>query len=171
MGFVFQRNLMQLLAPVFKKETITENQERNSQKMLPCLKGDHFLQEGENPRAWRKGRKFNDVSEDTSRWTSDSFFPKWEKITKKKWVLSVIKEGYKLEFLQKPPFQGIKVHSKTNNKNSDLLKAEINSLIEKNAIEIVPRLETQSGFYKKFLRNVSCQGTTRRDRRFFEEAG
>ena len=34
---------------------------------------------GKSNRAWRKGKKFNDVSEDTSRWTSDSFFPKMGK--------------------------------------------------------------------------------------------
>jgi hypothetical protein len=109
MGFVFQRNLMQLLAPVFKKETITENQERNSQKMLPCLKGDHFLQEGENPiEHGEKVRNLMMFPKIPVGGRLTHFFPKWEKITKKKWVLSVIKEGYKLEFLQKPPFQGIK---------------------------------------------------------------
>ena len=32
----------------------------------------------------------------------------WKLITQDKWVLSVLKEGYKLEFIQKPKFLGIK---------------------------------------------------------------
>lgn len=115
--------------------------------MLPCLKGDHFLQEGENPIEHdKKVRNLMMFPKIPVGGRLTHFLPEWEKITQEKWVLSVIKEGYKLEFLQKPPFQGIK-STQTNKKNADLLKAEINSLIEKNAIEIVPRLETQSGFY------------------------
>ena len=74
------------------------------------------------------------------------FLPEWEKITQENWVLSIIKEGYKLEFIQKPPFQGIK-STLVNTKNLVLLKAEVNTLLEKNAIEIVSKSETQSGFY------------------------
>lgn len=115
--------------------------------MLPCLKGDHFLQEGENPIEHdKKVRNLMMFPKIPVGGRLTHFLPEWKKITQEKWVLSVIKEGYKLEFLQKPPFQGIK-STQTNKKNADLLKAEINSLIEKNAIEIVPRLETQSGFY------------------------
>ena len=36
------------------------------------------------------------------------FLQNWKKITDDQWVLSVIEEGYKLEFIQKPPQTGIK---------------------------------------------------------------
>ena len=36
------------------------------------------------------------------------FLSHWEKITDDQWVLSVIKEGYKIEFNQIPPKTGIK---------------------------------------------------------------
>ena len=50
----------------------------------------------------------------------------WEKVTSDKWVLYTIKTGYKLEFLEKPPFQGVKAtnvplenqNNKTGNKQS-----------------------------------------------------
>ena len=34
------------------------------------------------------------------------------KITTDKWVISIVKEGYKLEFVKKPPFLGIKKRNK-----------------------------------------------------------
>ena len=84
---------------------------------------------GKSNRAWRKGKKFNDVSEDTSRWTSDSFFPKMGKDNSRKMGIICNKRGLQAGVFTKTSFSGNKVHSKTNNKNSDLLKAEINSLI------------------------------------------
>lgn len=74
------------------------------------------------------------------------FLKEWEKITTDKWVLEVIREGYKLEFLEKPPFLGVKP-TRVPEKNQKLIKAEIDSLLEKNAIEIVQSSEIQTGFY------------------------
>ena len=36
------------------------------------------------------------------------FLKEWEQITQDQWILSIIRKGYKLEFLQKPPFLGKK---------------------------------------------------------------
>ena len=36
------------------------------------------------------------------------FLTDWESITSDRWVLELIREGYKLEFIQKTPFRGIK---------------------------------------------------------------
>lgn len=74
------------------------------------------------------------------------FLKEWEQITQDQWVLSVIKEGYKLEFNQIPPFLGVK-ETHVNAKNLNILQKEINSLLEKNAIEIVPENIRQTGFY------------------------
>ncbi|XP_045202612.2 uncharacterized protein LOC123556081 [Mercenaria mercenaria] len=74
------------------------------------------------------------------------FLPKWQEVTKDQWAIDVIKNGYKLEFIEIPPFMGIK-HSKTNLKNPDLIGIEIQELIAKNAIEKVPSNLTKTGFH------------------------
>jgi hypothetical protein len=53
------------------------------------------------------------------------FFQKnWEKITDDQWIISIMKEGYKLEFLKKPLGSGIKETS-VSSKNIDILQEEI----------------------------------------------
>lgn len=74
----------------------------------------------------------------------------WERITSDQWVLSVIKEGYKLEFLQKPQFGGIR-NTNVPQKDVDLISKEISDLLEKDAIERVPKLNQQEGFYSTFF--------------------
>ena len=74
------------------------------------------------------------------------FLPKWEQITRDQWVLNIIKEGYKLEFIQKPPFSGIK-ETKVRKKDQALIDSEIQELLNKNALEIVRNHQTQTGFY------------------------
>ena len=61
------------------------------------------------------------------------FLKEWEQITQDRWILSIIREGYKLEFLQKPPFLGIK-ETVVSAKNINIINLEINSLLEKGAI-------------------------------------
>lgn len=74
------------------------------------------------------------------------FLPKWKEITTDFWVLDVIENGYKLEFVKKPPFLGIK-ETRVPSHQKDLIGKEIEALLEKNAIEIVPEHQIQSGFY------------------------
>ena len=52
------------------------------------------------------------------------FLQNWKKITDDQWVLSVIEEGYKLEFIQKPPQTAIK-QTLVLNQDLDLLKLEM----------------------------------------------
>ena len=78
------------------------------------------------------------------------FLQNWKKITDDQWVLSVIEEGYKLEFIQKPPQTGIKQTS-VPNQDLDLLKLEVEDLLKKDAIETVPWNEINSGFYSTFF--------------------
>ena len=74
------------------------------------------------------------------------YLENWKKITTDQWVLDIIKNGYKLEFLKIPPFLGIKPTIVSSQKE-DLIAKEVETLLKKNAIEIVPEREMQSGFY------------------------
>ncbi|MCG7876485.1 MAG: reverse transcriptase domain-containing protein [Candidatus Thiodiazotropha endolucinida] len=78
------------------------------------------------------------------------FLANWKKITDDQWVLSVIEEGYKLEFVQKPPQSGIRETS-VPRKNLDILNAEVAELLRKDAIEPVPMNEKEHGFYSTFF--------------------
>ena len=74
-----------------------------------------------------------------------------EQITDDKWVLSVIKEGYKLEF--------VKITSKYRNKTNScqfkryyyFASGNRKKLLEKQAIEPVPPAEIRQGFYGTFF--------------------
>lgn len=88
------------------------------------------------------------------------FLNEWEKITNDQWVLSIIKEGYKLEFLQKPKFQGIR-ETKVNLKDLDIITEEINSLLKKGAIEKVSRTKAMAGFYSTLFLVAKKNGEMR----------
>ncbi|VDI62494.1 Hypothetical predicted protein [Mytilus galloprovincialis] len=70
----------------------------------------------------------------------------WESITDDQWVLKTLQEGLKLEFQETPHLTGIK-HTSVNARNLPIILAEVEDLIEKNAIEIVPQAEIHQGFY------------------------
>ena len=74
----------------------------------------------------------------------------WKKITNDQWVLSVIEEGYKLEFSGHPPQTGIKQTS-VQRENLNILEAEVEDLLRKDAIEMVPLQEINCGFYSTFF--------------------
>ena len=73
------------------------------------------------------------------------FYQKWEHITEDQWDLDIIKQGYKLE-LKKTVFNGVK-QTKINKQNSLFILQEVDELLQKKAIEIVPQNQIQSGFY------------------------
>ena len=58
------------------------------------------------------------------------FLPEWQRITSDKWVLDLVEHGYKLEFLKKPPFLGIKP-TNVPVQNQNIIKQEINAMLEK----------------------------------------
>ncbi|VDH90179.1 Hypothetical predicted protein [Mytilus galloprovincialis] len=74
------------------------------------------------------------------------FIQEWESITDDQWVLKTLQEGLKLEFQETPHLTGIK-HTSVNARNLPIILAEVEDLIEKNAIEIVPQAEIHQGFY------------------------
>lgn len=73
------------------------------------------------------------------------FVDQWEMITNDQWVLSVLKQGYKLEFQQIPPFTGIR-QTHANARNTCILWEEVGKLLQKRAIEPVPSAEIHKGF-------------------------
>ena len=74
------------------------------------------------------------------------FYPKWEQITNDQWVLDVIKNGYKFEFLQMPSFNGIK-ENKLSKEKLLIIQQEVKELLQKGAIEPVPQEHINQGFY------------------------
>ncbi|VDI61342.1 Hypothetical predicted protein [Mytilus galloprovincialis] len=78
------------------------------------------------------------------------FLKEWTKITNDQWVLSIIKEGYKLEFQQFPPKTGVKITS-VPAKDLEILHLEVKELMEKSAVEYVPQADILNGFYSTFF--------------------
>lgn len=88
------------------------------------------------------------------------FLDKWEEITNDQWVLSVIREGYKLEFLQAPPFSGVK-QTLVSLDQETFIQKEIDTLLEKDCIEVVPQQFSQEGFYSIFFLVTKKNGKLR----------
>ena len=78
------------------------------------------------------------------------FVKEWEKITEDQWVLSVLREGLKMDFIQKPPFMGVK-ETHVTAQNLNILQLEVDKLLQKGAIENVPPESRQTGFYSTFF--------------------
>ena len=78
------------------------------------------------------------------------FVHEWEKITQDQWILSVLREGLKLDFMTKPPFSGVR-HTNVNAQNAAILQSEVEKLLQKGAIEPVPPAEMETGFYSTFF--------------------
>ena len=78
------------------------------------------------------------------------FVEQWKMITDDQWVISTIKDGLKLEFLEIPPFSGIR-ETVVNAQNQFILQQEVEKLLEKGAIESVPLQNSQRGFYSTFF--------------------
>ena len=75
------------------------------------------------------------------------FRKKWEKITQDQWVLSVLREGLKLDFLSKPPFTGVR-QTNVSAQHVYILLQEVDKLFKKkDAIEPVPPDKIQTGFF------------------------
>ena len=59
-----------------------------------------------------------------------NFVNNWEQITTDQWVLSIIRDGYKMEFQNIPKFNGI-IQTKLSQNNMSILQQEIDSLLKK----------------------------------------
>jgi len=65
------------------------------------------------------------------------FTQAWKQITDDKWVLSTIQHGLKLDFIQMSPWLGIK-KTKVNMQTQNVLDIEIQALLQKHVINVVP---------------------------------
>ena len=74
------------------------------------------------------------------------YLKEWETVTADNWVLELIRDGYKMEFLRKPPFRGVKETIVPKHQEISIAK-EINNLLSKNAIERVQKRDVMTGFY------------------------
>ena len=76
------------------------------------------------------------------------FLPEWVSVTSDKWVLDVIRHGYALEFSDMlPRFTGIRRTKMPRQKQHNMLLQEVQTLLSKKAIELVPPHKVRDGFY------------------------
>ena len=68
------------------------------------------------------------------------FVEQWEKLTDNKWVLSVVRNGFKIPFKSIPPLSVVPI--KLSQSSSPLLREEIAELLKKRAVERVRNLGT-----------------------------
>lgn len=76
------------------------------------------------------------------------YLDEWRKITTDKWVLRIVAEGYLLRFKSPPP--SLPPTGETQRMHPLLLQ-EVDSLLQKNAIEIVPRPQQRQGIYSRYF--------------------
>lgn len=74
----------------------------------------------------------------------------WTRTISDRWVLSVVRDGYLIEFLTFPVFLGIR-ETKVGPKKLAVLLAEVQELLGKGAIETVPSHLEQAGYYCTFF--------------------
>ena len=72
------------------------------------------------------------------------FAEKWEEITDNKWVLSIVRNGFRIPFIKIPPLSSVLI--RMSQSSSPFLREEIENLLNKQAVERVQNPETP-GFY------------------------
>ena len=77
------------------------------------------------------------------------FLPFWEMITTDPWVLNVIRQGYSLELLRIPRFNGI--HRTPVRDGGSALSDEVVDLCEKSAVRPIPLGQEREGFYSTYF--------------------
>ncbi len=76
---------------------------------------------------------------------------KWRTCAVNTWVMLSVSRGYRLQFATKPPrFNGV-LMSVAEGEAAQVLQNEIDSLLLKRAIRVVPIEESQQGFYSRYF--------------------
>ena len=75
----------------------------------------------------------------------------WRACAVSPWVLKTITAGYTLQFARPPPSFGGVIQSVVQQGQSHFLQKEIDSLLQKEAISVVPPEEAASGFYSRYF--------------------
>ena len=78
------------------------------------------------------------------------FVEQWEELTDNKWVLSNVRNGFKIPFKSVPPLSVIPIN--LSQFASPLLREEITELLKKRAVESVLNQGTLSFYSRLFLR-------------------
>ncbi len=67
-----------------------------------------------------------------------------------RWVLQTVEKGYRIQFgAPPPPFKGLFLTC-VSREQALVLEQEVSSLLRKEAIEVVPPLDRESGFYSRY---------------------
>ena len=76
------------------------------------------------------------------------FAEKWEEITDNKWLLSIVRNGFRIPFIKIPPLSSVPI--RMSQSSSPFLREEIENLLNKRAVERVQNPETP-GFYSRIF--------------------
>ena len=77
------------------------------------------------------------------------FAEKWEEITDNKWVLSVVRNGFRIPFIKIPPLSSVPI--RMSQSSSPFLREEIENLLNKRAVERVQNPGTPGFYSRTFL--------------------
>lgn len=77
--------------------------------------------------------------------------PQWRACVMSDWVLKTVTRGYRLQFASIPPKFNTVLQSQAEGEKARILQEEINSLLYKGAVRIVPPEEKQNGFYSRYF--------------------
>ena len=73
---------------------------------------------------------------------------KWEEITDNKWVLSIVRHGFRIPFIKIPPLSSLPI--RMSQSSSPFLREEIKNLLNKRAVERV-KIPGTPGFYSRIF--------------------
>ncbi|XP_049331019.1 uncharacterized protein LOC125799099 [Astyanax mexicanus] len=76
---------------------------------------------------------------------------RWRACIASQWVLRTVEKGYRLQFSHTPPRFSDIIWSQARGNAASFLEAEIASLLEKGAIQVVPPTQSRSGFYSRYF--------------------
>jgi hypothetical protein len=80
-----------------------------------------------------------------------NFVDKRKQVASDSWVLKIVEEGLRLIFVSKPPKSGVRTTNLLNIVHMSNILEEVNKLLGKGAIELVPPGQEGQGFYSTFF--------------------
>ncbi|XP_068104139.1 uncharacterized protein [Hyperolius riggenbachi] len=79
------------------------------------------------------------------------FYPEWRKITSNQFILDLIKDGYKIRFIKKPPVRFVKTLMPKDREARMALQELLRDMMDRNVIKEVPPQERNRGFYSRIF--------------------
>ncbi len=68
-----------------------------------------------------------------------------------RWVLHTVERGYCNQFGAQPPHFNMVIATLVGSDKALIMKQELNTLLKKDAIEVIPPLDRESGFYSRYF--------------------